>query len=177
MVTSFYVDSPSVYDSASMRIAILYSPPDCIWQFIRHMMTRLSNNGTATAEALLAGREIDGAWSVLTLEVAKLLREQKQISLLLEEAMAGSGRDASVARAAFATFCVATSTMQKCFGPFDPATSYSSHADLPSERRISLAQGVAKVAQGILSYVSPLVEQRTECQCFELPHEQSTARL
>ena len=156
MVTSFYVDSPSAYDSSSMRVSMIYSPPvDYIWQYIRHIMTRLSKNANAIAQALLDGNEIAGAWTVLNLEVAKLHREYWEMSQLLDEASSDDRCDESEARDAFSTFASAVSTVQKCLHPV-------SHTKAPPERQIPLCLGLAETAETILSSVAPLVKQHVE---------------
>ena len=173
MVTSFYVDSPSVYDSTSMRVSMIYSPPtDYIWQFIRHVMTRLSKNAKAIAKALVDGNEIANAWTVLNLEISKLHREYWEMSQLLDLATSDHRCDESEAREAFSTFASAVSTVQKCLHPV-------SHTKTPPELQISLCLGLAETAETILSSAKPLVKQHVEESLVALPPapQQTIARL
>ena len=156
MVTAFYVDSPSVYDSTSMRIAMLYSPPtDCIYQYTRHLMARLSKNASAIVEALRANKDIARAWTVLHLEVVKLQREYVEISQLFDGAANDHLHADSRTCAAFSAFRAAASSVQE-------SVHQHSHTNTTPECQISLCLRLCEVAESTLSSVRSLVVQRVE---------------
>jgi hypothetical protein len=73
MVTSFYVDSPFIYDCSSLKAPIEYSDyATCVQQYANHFMTRI----VKSCQALIStNAEYNQRNKVIYMEVAKLSRE------------------------------------------------------------------------------------------------------
>lgn len=87
MVTSFFCDSPSVYDTTSIRIALLYSPPlPTLTQYIEHALGRIKRGADALLRKIVQDEKGDDSRDialVLCLEISKLRDATFEIASLL----------------------------------------------------------------------------------------------
>eukprot|EP00939_MAST-03C_sp_MAST-3C-sp1_P003170 g3170.t1 len=86
MVTSFVCDSPAVYDTTSVRIALLYSPPlKTLVQLVRHALGRIEEGSEVLLRKVVEGEKRDArdVASVLCREISKLRGATFEIAELL----------------------------------------------------------------------------------------------
>jgi len=87
MVTSFFCDAPNVYDTTSVRIALLYSPPlSTLTQYIAHVLGRIRRGADALLRTIDNEKEADEAREIATVlcrEISKLKGATFEIAGLL----------------------------------------------------------------------------------------------